>query len=299
MTTLRLATRQSPLALWQAEAVKSALSPKVLCHLQPMRSTGDVTPGDLSTIGGKALFASTLQQALLNQQADIAVHSVKDLSVIEPTGLMLAAVLPRADARDVLISHHGVSLTDLPEGAVVGTGSPRRRAQCLAIRPDLSIKLLRGNIATRLQQWQDKKYDAILMAAAALIRLDMTDKISSFLSTDDFLPAIAQGVIGVECRCDDHQSIDILSSINHVPTQICVQAEQTVNRVLQGGCDQAIAAYAFIESGILFLRAMVGDDTGRQIDAHAQTSIINMTEATRLGHEVADALLDQGARDLL
>lgn len=299
MTVLRLATRQSPLALWQAESVKAALSSDVSCHLQPMRSLGDVTPGDLSAIGGKALFASTLQRALLNRQADIAVHSVKDLSVIEPSGLVLAAVLPRADARDVLISHHGASLTDLPIGAVVGTGSPRRRAQCLAIRPDLSIKLLRGNIATRLQQWQDGNYDAILMAAAALIRLDMTDKIGSFLSTQDFLPAIAQGVIGVECRCDDYQTIDILSSINHGPTQICVQAEQTVNRVLEGGCDQAIAAHALIENGRLFLRAMVGDDTGNVIDAHALAPAVNIAEAERLGHKVAGALLAQGAKNLL
>lgn len=298
---IKLVTRQSPLALWQAQQVKSQLENhhKNICvEVIPKTTVGDKQQTiALNQIGGKNLFVKELQAALLTQQADIAVHSVKDLAAKNINGLKLAAVLERGDSRDAFVSNKFNCLADLPLSAVVGTASPRRQSQLLAIRSDLSIKLLRGNIATRLKKLTDGVFDAIILAAAGLQRLELTAHIRSYFSHESLLPAIGQGAIGIECRTDDKTTQALLAPLNHEITFACVSAERAVNARLGGNCFTPIAAHAHCHQGVIVLTARVGSLDGKKILCASSSDKLNSAE--NIGLAVAEKLLAKGAESLL
>ncbi|WDG81479.1 hydroxymethylbilane synthase [Pseudomonas chlororaphis] len=298
---IRIATRKSALALWQAEHVKARLEaahPGLIVTLVPMVSRGDkLLDSPLSKIGGKGLFVKELETALLENEADIAVHSMKDVPMDFPEGLGLFCICEREDPRDAFVSNTYSSLDDLPAGSIVGTSSLRRQAQLLARRPDLQIRFLRGNVNTRLAKLDAGEYDAIILAAAGLIRLGFEDRISSSISVDDSLPAGGQGAVGIECRTADSEIHKLLAPLHHVDTADRVTAERALNKHLNGGCQVPIACYAVLEGDQLWLRGLVGDPSGGVLlsaEARAPRSA-----AAALGVQVAEALLAQGADDIL
>lgn len=300
---LTIATRESPLALWQANHVKAEL----LKHFPEMEVTllGMTTKGDqmlsspLSKIGGKGLFIKELEVAMLEGRADIAVHSMKDVPMSSqlPEGFSVPVVLKREDPRDALISLKYQSLADLPHGAVVGSCSLRRRVQLLAIRPDLQLKDLRGNVNTRLQKLENGEYDAIILAAAGLIRLGFEDKITQYLSDDVSLPAVGQGAIGIECVTENQAVRDIIEALNDRDTSICVTAERAFNAKLNGGCQAPIAGFAELTPQGLRLRGLVGDLDNGTIISHELCGPIE--DAEKLGIELAENLLSRGAKEIL
>jgi hydroxymethylbilane synthase len=298
---LRIATRTSKLALWQANYVKTQLQQhysQLAIELIHITTSGDKnTELPLNQIGGKALFVKELQRALLENKADIAVHSIKDMSVYPHQDLMLAAVCEREDARDVFIANQFNSVDDLAKNAVVGTASPRRQSLLLNKRPDLKIKLLRGNVPTRLQKCLNGDYDAIILAAAGIKRLNLTQHIKSYLPLHDFIPAIGQGAMGIECRRCDKDMVNLLATINHPPSQICVIAERAVNQVLGGDCHTPVGAHAIIENKKLYLNAFVGSLDGSKTLTSSQNDDIQ--QAQQLGEKVGQDLLNQGAKELL
>ncbi|AZD89206.1 MULTISPECIES: hydroxymethylbilane synthase [Pseudomonas] len=298
---IRIATRKSALALWQAEHVKARLEaahPGLIVTLVPMVSRGDkLLDSPLSKIGGKGLFVKELETALLENEADIAVHSMKDVPMDFPEGLGLFCICEREDPRDAFVSNTYSSLDELPAGSVVGTSSLRRQAQLLARRPDLQIRFLRGNVNTRLAKLDAGEYDAIILAAAGLIRLGFEDRISSSISVDDSLPAGGQGAVGIECRTADSEIHKLLAPLHHADTADRVTAERALNKHLNGGCQVPIACYAVLEGDQLWLRGLVGEPSGGVLlsaEARAPRSA-----ATELGVQVAEALLAQGADDIL
>ncbi|HWR80606.1 MAG TPA: hydroxymethylbilane synthase [Pseudomonas sp.] len=298
---IRIATRKSALALWQAEFVKAALEqahPGIQVSLVPMVSRGDkLLDAPLAKIGGKGLFVKELETALLENAADIAVHSMKDVPMDFPEGLGLFCICEREDPRDAFVSNSFASLEQLPPGSVVGTSSLRRQAQLLARRPDLKIQFLRGNVNTRLAKLDAGEYDAIILAAAGLIRLGFAARIRSSLSTEDSLPAGGQGAVGIECRSADADIHALLAPLHHRATALRVTAERALNKHLNGGCQVPIACYAVLEGEQLWLRGLVGQpDGGRLLRAEQRAPA---TVAERLGVEVAEALLQQGAADIL
>lgn len=247
MTPLRIATRNSPLAQWQAQYVKAKLlqlQPDLSINIIGFTTDGDQHTGPLQNNGGKTSFVTALQQAILNNQADCAVHSIKDLSVHDQEDLSLVAILQREDPRDVLLSPIALTLDQLPADAVIGTASPRREALLKHHYPALHTALLRGNINTRLKKLHAGDYDAIILAAAGLIRLGLTEHIASYLPSEQFIPAIGQGALGIECRTDDPHVSSLLQQLNHPKTAICVTAERAVNRYIGGDCHTPIAAHA-------------------------------------------------------
>ncbi|MFZ7222828.1 hydroxymethylbilane synthase [Avibacterium avium] len=304
MTTkklLKIATRRSPLALWQANYIKDRLTqlyPQLTVELVPMVTKGDVildTP--LAKIGGKGLFVKELENALLNGEADIAVHSMKDVPMQFPAGLGLSVICKREDPRDAFVSNSYRTLDELPEGAVVGTSSLRRQCQLKALRPDLNIQSLRGNVGTRLSKLDNGDYDAIILASAGLIRLGMADRIASFIDTETSLPAAGQGAVGIECRTDDLETQQLLAPLADAETTACVLAERAMNNHLQGGCQVPIAGYAVIRDNQLYLKALVGKTDGSLIiRAENQSAVENSQE---LGVQVAESLLKQGADEIL
>ncbi|MFZ7236670.1 hydroxymethylbilane synthase [Avibacterium gallinarum] len=304
MTTkklLKIATRRSPLALWQANYIKDRLTqlyPQLTVELVPMVTKGDVildTP--LAKIGGKGLFVKELENALLNGEADIAVHSMKDVPMQFPAGLGLSVICKREDPRDAFVSNSYRTLDELPEGAVVGTSSLRRQCQLKALRPDLNIQSLRGNVGTRLSKLDNGEYDAIILASAGLIRLGMADRIASFIDTETSLPAAGQGAVGIECRTDDLETQQLLAPLADAETTACVLAERAMNNHLQGGCQVPIAGYAVIRDNQLYLKALVGKTDGSLIiRAENQSAVENSQE---LGVQVAECLLKQGADEIL
>ncbi|MFI8374711.1 hydroxymethylbilane synthase [Pseudomonas helleri] len=298
---IRIATRKSALALWQAEYVKARLEhahPGLLVTLVPMVSRGDkLLDSPLSKIGGKGLFVKELETALLENEADIAVHSMKDVPMDFPKGLGLFCICEREDPRDAFVSNTHASLDDLPEGSVVGTSSLRRQAQLLTRRPDLNIRFLRGNVNTRLAKLDAGEYDAIILAAAGLIRLGFEDRITSAISIDDSLPAGGQGAVGIECRTADSEIHALLAPLHHADTAVRVTAERALNKHLNGGCQVPIACYAVLEGDQIWLRGLVGDPNGSLLlTAQARGP---QSAATELGVKVAEALLDQGAGAIL
>lgn len=298
---IRIATRKSALALWQAEYVKARLQeahPGLVVTLVPMVSRGDkLLDSPLSKIGGKGLFVKELETALLENQADIAVHSMKDVPMDFPEGLGLFCICEREDPRDAFVSNTYPSLEQLPQGSVVGTSSLRRQAQLLTRRPDLQIRFLRGNVNTRLAKLDAGEYDAIILAAAGLIRLGFEDRISSFISVDDSLPAGGQGAVGIECRSADTEIHALLAPLHHADTASQVTAERALNKHLNGGCQVPIACYAVLEGEQIWLRGLVGEPSGGLLlSAEARGP---RTSASELGVQVADALLAQGADDIL
>ncbi|GAB3485103.1 hydroxymethylbilane synthase [Azotobacter salinestris] len=298
---IRIATRKSALALWQAEYVKARLEqahPGLVVSLVPMVSRGDkLLDAPLAKIGGKGLFVKELETALLKGEADIAVHSMKDVPMEFPEGLGLYCICEREDPRDAFVSNAFASLDELPAGSVVGTSSLRRQAQLLARRPDLKIQFLRGNVNTRLAKLDAGEYDAIILAAAGLIRLGFAARIRSRIAIADSLPAGGQGAVGIECRSADREIQALLAPLNHGPTALRVIAERALNRRLNGGCQVPIACYAELEGDQLWLRGLVGQPDGSLLlraEARAPSS-----EAETLGMQVADALLAQGAQRIL
>jgi hydroxymethylbilane synthase len=298
---IRIATRKSALALWQAEHVKARLEqthPGLQVSLVPMVSRGDkLLDAPLAKIGGKGLFVKELETALLENEADIAVHSMKDVPMDFPAGLGLYCICEREDPRDAFVSNTYQSLDELPAGSVVGTSSLRRQAQLLARRPDLKIQFLRGNVNTRLAKLDAGEYDAIILAAAGLIRLGFEARIRSRIGVDDSLPAGGQGAVGIECRSADSEIQALLAPLNHTETALRVHAERALNKRLSGGCQVPIACYAELDAGQLWLRGLVGQpDGGLLLRAEDRAPA---AEAEALGVRVAEALLAQGAQAIL
>ncbi len=299
--TLRIATRKSPLAMWQAEFVKTALEavhPELEVKLIPFVTKGDVildTP--LAKVGGKGLFVKELENAMLAGEADIAVHSMKDVPMEFPEGLGLSTICEREDPRDAFVSNHYQRIEDLPAGAVVGTSSLRRQCQLRASRPDLVVKDLRGNVNTRLAKMDAGEYDAIILAAAGLLRLEMPERIASFISPEQSLPAVGQGAVGIECRLDDSETIALLAPLDHPETRTRVLAERAVNNTLEGGCQVPIGSYAELNGSEIYLRALVGSPDGSTM---LHSEIRGPREnAEKLGVELAQTLLDAGAKTIL
>jgi len=299
--TLRIATRKSALALWQAEYVKAQLEhfhPGLQVELVPMTTKGDVildTP--LAKVGGKGLFVKELEVAMLENRADIAVHSMKDVPVDFPEGLGLSVICPREDPRDAFVSNKFKQFNDLPQGAVVGTSSLRRQCQLRALRPDLVIKDLRGNVNTRLRKLDDGEYDAIILAAAGLIRLEMPERIAQFIEPEVVLPANGQGAVGIECRLDDERIVNLLAPLEDKETRMRVLAERAMNKKLEGGCQVPIGSFAILEGEELYLRGLVGSADGKTMltaDVRGQAS-----DFENLGESLAQQLLDKGADAIL
>ncbi len=298
---IRIATRKSALALWQAEYVKARLEaahPGLAVSLVPMVSRGDkLLDSPLSKIGGKGLFVKELETALLENEADIAVHSMKDVPMDFPEGLGLYCICEREDPRDAFVSNTYESIAALPQGAVVGTSSLRRQTQLLAIRPDLQIRFLRGNVNTRLAKLDAGEYDAIILAAAGLIRLGFADRIRSSISVIDSLPAGGQGAVGIECRSADSDIHVLLAALHHHETAVRVTAERALNKTLNGGCQVPIACYAELRGEQLWLRGLVGQpDGGLLLRAEATGTV---KDPNALGVSVAQDLLQQGAAAIL
>ncbi|MFJ3459349.1 hydroxymethylbilane synthase [Scandinavium goeteborgense] len=298
---LRIATRQSPLALWQAHYVKDRLMachPGLQVELVPMVTRGDVildTP--LAKVGGKGLFVKELELALLEDRADIAVHSMKDVPVEFPPGLGLTTICERDDPRDAFVSNHFDSIDALPAGSVVGTSSLRRQCQLAADRPDLVIRSLRGNVGTRLGKLDNGDYDAIILAVAGLKRLGLEDRIREALSPEQSLPAVGQGAVGIECRLDDPHTRTLLAPLNHADTAVRVCAERAMNMRLEGGCQVPIGSYAELSHGEIWLRALVGAPDGSRMVRGERRGPAE--DAKELGISLAEELLNNGAREIL
>ena len=299
--TLRIATRKSPLAMWQAEHVQSrllALNPELTVELVTFTTQGDIildTP--LSKIGGKGLFVKELEVAMLAGDADIAVHSMKDVPMEFPEGLELGIILERENPRDAFVSNNVSALEDLPQGAVVGTSSLRRQCQLQSLRPDLVIRSLRGNVQTRLGKLDAGEYDAIILASAGLIRLKMESRIAQYLEPEVSLPAGGQGAVGIELRSNDAETLALLKPLQHDITASRVLAERAMNRRLEGGCQVPIACYALENEGELWLRGLVGSIDGTQMLTTEFRAPI--AEAEALGIKAAEDLLRQGADKIL
>jgi hydroxymethylbilane synthase len=299
-TTLRIATRKSALALWQAEHVAGLLRaahPAVEVVLVPMSTRGDeILDQPLATIGGKGLFLKELEVAMLEGRADLAVHSLKDVPADLEPGFALPAILPRADAADAFVSNDFADLAALPPGARVGTSSLRRQTQLRALRPDLQLLDLRGNVGTRLGKLDSGVYDAIVLACAGLERLGLAARIRSRLAAPDWLPAPGQAAIAIEAR-DDNPALPLLAALDDADTRVTVSAERAMNRALGGSCTVPVGAWCVLGEHGLHLRGMVGDvEGGRLLHAEAHAAI---GQAQALGEQVAEALLQQGAGALL
>jgi hydroxymethylbilane synthase len=298
---VRIATRKSPLALWQAEFVKAQLEhfhPNIKVELVTMVTKGDkILDTPLAKVGGKGLFVKELETAMLEGRADIAVHSMKDVPVEFPEGLGLEVICEREDPRDAFVSNTFKSIDELPEGSVVGTSSLRRQCQIRAARPDLIIRDLRGNVGTRLGKLDAGEYDAIILAAAGLIRLEMNERIASFIEPEQSLPAVGQGAVGIECREDDERIKALLAPLEHLETRQRVLAERAVNKRLEGGCQVPIGSYCVIEGNDFWLRALVGNPDGSvMLTEEARGSL---QDAEQVAIEMADKLLNRGGREIL
>ena len=298
---IRIATRKSPLALWQAEHVRErllALHPGLQVELLTMSTQGDrILDSPLAKIGGKGLFVKELEQGMLDGRADLAVHSMKDVPAELPEGLWIGAILEREDPRDAFVSNRYTSVDALPEGARVGTSSLRRQCQLRAGRPDLQLLDLRGNVGTRLGKLDDGAYDAIILACAGLKRLGLSARISRGLMPEEMLPAIAQGVIGIECRVDDERVNSLIEPLNHVETRQRTEAERAMNAALAGGCQAPVAGYSVLNDGVIELRGLVGRPDGSHVirgDGRGAPE-----HAAVLGKQLAEDLLARGARSIL
>lgn len=306
---LRIATRKSPLALWQAEFVKAELQrfhPQLQIELVPMVSLGDqILDVTLSKVGGKGLFVKELEVAIQNGEADIAVHSMKDVPMILPAGFELPIICERENPHDAFVSSHLAHIDELPQGAVVGTSSLRRQAQLLAKRPDLQIRFLRGNVGTRLAKLDAGEYDAIILASAGLLRLQLNERIRHSIAREFILPAVGQGAVGIECRAGDDAVKALLAPLYHPDTALRVRCERAMNRRLNGSCQVPIAGFAVLEADTLHLEGRVGKPDGKQLlVAHGKITLTgahatDVVSAEAMGIEVAEQLLAQGAEQIL
>jgi hydroxymethylbilane synthase len=298
---LRIATRKSPLALWQAEHVKARLQQAhsgLEVELVTMSTQGDkILDTPLAKIGGKGLFVKELEQGMLEGLADIAAHSIKDVPMEFPEGLFLATILEREEPCDAFVSNTYASLDELPQGAIVGTSSLRRRCQLLSKRPDLEIRDLRGNVNSRLGKLDNGDYDAIILACAGLVRLEMGDRIRQRLSAEQILPAVGQGSVGLEAREGDDEVLSLISVLDDAETRYRITAERAMNHQLQGGCQVPIAGHALLEGDQLYLRGLVGEPDGSRIISGEIRG--PKADAEKLGVQLADELLGRGARAIL
>ncbi|NOX70149.1 MAG: hydroxymethylbilane synthase [Gammaproteobacteria bacterium] len=298
---VRIATRKSALAIWQAEhvaAILRELAQVSAVELLLLSTRGDeILDKSLQAIGGKGLFIKELEVAMLDGRADVAVHSMKDVPAEMPDGFCVAAVLERANPFDALVANDVHSLSELPRGALVGSSSLRRQSQLLALRPDLKVEPVRGNVNTRLQKLDDGQFDAIMLACAGLERLGMAARISEQLNPDDMLPASAQGVIGIECRHDRTDLRELLATIEHAGTKQTTLAERAVTERLQATCHSPLASYATLENGGLLLKSLAASADGRHVIREQITGAVQAAEA--LGFELAERMLALGAADLL
>ena len=298
---IRIGTRSSALALWQAEWVKSELEkkyPGIETSLTKIKTTGDkILDVPLAKVGGKGLFVKEIEEAMLANEIDIAVHSMKDVPTFFPDGLHLGAITEREDPRDALLTRTKTLFKDLPNGAHVGTSSLRRQAQLMNVRPDFVIHQLRGNVDTRLRKLREGQYDAIILAAAGVKRLGLVDNVSEYIDPEISLPAIGQGALGIECRVDDRELNDLIAFFNHADSRTCVTGERALLRRLEGGCQVPIACYGQMKNGNLHLTGLVGSVDGRRIIKDSIEGAPNHAE--KLGVTLAEKLLSQGADVIL
>lgn len=302
---LVIGSRGSKLALTQAGMVKTELEriePALEVRIEIIKTSGDANTDPLSLIGGKGVFTKELEEALLDQRIDVAVHSLKDLPTIVPDGLLIAAICKREDPRDALVLNRKLpgsqsSILSLSKGAIVGTSSPRRLAQLKHLRDDLVIKELRGNVDTRLRKLDEGHYDALVLACAGLRRLGMENRISAALPAGEMLPAVGQGALGIETRAGDEDTIAAVSKLDHKFTRLACAAERAFLRSLGGGCQLPIAAYAVVREKRIRLDGLVADPDGSRIVRDRNSG--GLDEAERLGTELGERLLEQGARELL
>ena len=298
---IRIATRKSPLALWQAEHVATRIEqtfPEIKTELVKMTTRGDkILDAPLAKVGGKGLFVKELEQGMLAGTADIAVHSMKDVPVEFPDGLHLSAILSREDPRDAFVSNRYSSIDSLPNKVRIGTSSLRRQCQIKEKFPEAEILPLRGNVNTRLTKLDASEYDAIILAAAGLKRLGLANRITEALSTTYSLPAIGQGAIGIECRSEDSYLNDILGALHDQQTSLCITAERAMNARLQGGCQVPIAGFAQLQGEQLTLQGLVGKPDGSVLYRTEKAG--KASEAEQLGKDVAEDLLNQGADQVL
>ncbi len=298
---IRIGTRGSALALWQAEWVKSELEkryPGMTVTLTKIKTTGDkILDVPLAKVGGKGLFVKEIEEAMLANDIDIAVHSMKDVPTFFPDGLHLSCITKREDPRDALLSRNNVKFRDLPKGANIGTSSLRRQAQFMNVRPDFVIHQLRGNVDTRLRKLKEGQYDAIILAAAGVKRLGLAANVTEYVDPEISLPAIGQGALGIECRVDDRELNDLIAFFNHVDSRTCVAGERALLRRLEGGCQVPIACYGQIKNGHLHLAGLVGSVDGKRI---IKDTIEGAPEkAEKLGVTLAEKLLARGADAIL
>lgn len=300
-STLVIGTRGSQLALWQAEWVQGQLkrlAPDLSVVLKRIQTSGDkIQDVPLAKVGGKGLFVKEIEEALLRNEIDLAVHSMKDLPAVLPNGLTIICVPEREDPRDALLTRDGKNLEALPVGARVGTSSLRRQSQLLHVRPDLHIEMLRGNVDTRLRKLQEKKFDAIVLAASGLKRLGWDAHITECLPISVSLPAIGQGALGIEGREDDRFVRDLVSQLEHQPTRVTVMAERALLNRLEGGCQVPIAGHAVLQEGNLMLDGLVASLDGKRYVRYSSSG--SMSEAESIGTNVAEELLARGAQPIL
>ena len=301
MKTLRIATRQSPLALWQAEHVKQQLQSVhqgLEIELVGMTTAGDrFLEAPLVEAGGKGLFIKELEQAIQAGKADIAVHSMKDVTIDMPDGFILPVIMKREAVQDVLISNEYRSINEIPEGGVVGTSSLRRQSQLKAIRPDIIIRDLRGNVGTRLGKLDNKEYDAIILAAAGVKRLGLADRISQTIPQDIILPAIGQGAIGIECLEKADEVLELITTLNDEETSLCVTAERAMSRTLYGGCQLPIAGQAMLDDQTITITGLVAKTDGSEIIKSSLSG--SKLEVTEIGQKLGENLLAKGADQIL
>ena len=300
-SSLVLGTRGSRLAIWQAEWIQSRIlevASQVSVTLQRIKTSGDKTLDvPLAKIGGKGLFVKEIEEALLREDIDLAVHSLKDVPTVLPKGLAILGVPPREDPRDVLISPKHRTFDNLPKGATIGTSSLRRQAQLLHHRPDLHIVMLRGNVETRLRKVQEGEYDAVVLAAAGMRRMGLDNHVTEYLSPDFSLPAIGQGALGLEGRSQDEFIRKLVAKLNDAPTRTVVSAERSFLDRLEGGCQVPIAAHGVLQGETLVLDGMVASVDGKQLIRETLTG--PSSEAQALGTRLAERILDRGGRDIL
>ena len=298
---LRIATRSSRLALWQAEHVREALSrlhPELTFELIPIITTGDkILDRPLAKIGGKGLFIKELEQALFDDRADLAVHSMKDVPIEMPNGLHIPVILEREDARDALLTNTGVAFAELPPNATIGTSSVRRKSQLLAWRQDLEMRDLRGNVTTRLEKLRRGDFDAIILAAAGLKRLGLSDQITSVFELAELIPAVGQGAIGIQCRIGDRRTQALIQPLHNRTSGLCVAAERAMSAILEGACDVPLAAYATIAAGELRLTGMVASMDGLRVVRNELAGIPE--NGIELGRQLGETLLTEGAAAIL
>ena len=300
---LIIGSRGSRLALWQAEHARDNLihlNPGLEIQIEVIKTTGDVKPDPLSVIGGKGVFTKELEEALLDKRIDIAVHSLKDLPTIIPDGLSISAICEREDPRDALVLRQGEKITSLRElrvESVIGTSSQRRLAQVKALRGDLIVKDLRGNVDTRVRKLDEGQYDALILASAGLIRLGLRDRISAAVSVSEILPAVGQGAIAIETRADDETAVQSAKKLNHRTTEFACLAERAFLRGLGGGCQFPIAAHAVIEGDLLKLEGLVAKPDGSVFIRDQLSGKLH--DAVEIGSALAQALLARGAGELL